>query len=63
MTKKDLFLLYKRETGNYPPDCQDECVSDDLEEYIIWLEDELMTSLFTVKRLESEIIILKANKQ
>ena len=44
MTKKDLHLIYKQETGNYPPTVDDDILLPDLsaEEYITWLEEKLL---------------------
>jgi len=41
MTKKDLELIYKGETGEYPPDKNSEDL-EKLREWILWLEDKLV---------------------
>ena len=41
MTKKDLELIYKGETGKYPPGKNSEDL-EELREWIIWLEEKLI---------------------
>lgn len=42
ITKQDLYLQYKRETGNYP---------EDLTEYKKWLEEELIKHIELKRKL------------
>lgn len=66
MTKQDLIILYKRETGkevvnNIPIDIDCEEISD-LEDYLHWLEDELIVGKTQIDNLKTELITLKTNK-
>lgn len=43
MTKKDLHLLYKQETGNYVPDIGESYNFEEVKDYLEWLETKLLT--------------------
>jgi len=65
MTRQDLRLWYKRETGKEIPiiliDMRDNEI-EDCENYIEWLEEGLMATKQIAENLHSEIITIKNKK-